>query len=144
MVDGKAIDSEPKTAHGVRSVPLDSALVSMLRSRRARQASERLAGGPAYSDGGYVVADELGRPLHPDIVSGRFYKLVREAGLRRIRLHDCRHTAATLMLASGVPVKVVQEMLGHSLPTITLSIYADVLPGMGHEAGAALSASLLG
>lgn len=144
VVDGKAIDSEPKTAYGVRSVPLDDALVSMLRSRRAQQASERLAAGPAHSDCGYVVADELGQPLHPDVVSERFDKLLRGAGLRRIRLHDCRHTAATLMLASGVPVKVVQEMLGHSSPSITLSIYAHVLPGMGQKAGAALSASLLG
>ncbi|MGO9343404.1 MAG: tyrosine-type recombinase/integrase [Acidimicrobiales bacterium] len=78
------------------------------------------------------------------MVSDRFERLVASAGLRRIRLHDCRHTAASLMLASGVPVKVVSELLGHSSPTITLSIYAHTLPGMAHEAGAALSASLLG
>lgn len=62
----------------------------------------------------------------------------------RIRLHDTRHTAATLMLSAGVPVKVVSEMLGHASITITLDTYAHVLPGMGEEAGAALSASLLG
>jgi integrase len=144
VVDGKAVDSEPKTAAGVRSVPLDGSLVALLRARRVQQAADKLAAGPAYSDGGYVAADELGGPLHPDVVSDRFDKLVAKAKLRRIRLHDCRHTAASLMLASGVPVKVVREMLGHSSPTITLSIYAHTLPGMGHEAGAALSASLLG
>ena len=58
--------------------------------------------------------------------------------------HDTRHTAASLMLASGVPTKVVSELLGHSSPTITLSIYAHVIPGMAEDAGAALSASLLG
>ncbi len=144
VVDGKAVDSEPKTAAGVRSVPLDDALVAMLRKHKARQAGEKLAAGTAYEEGGYVVADELGRPYHPDYVSGRFDTLVAELGLRRIRLHDTRHTAASLMLSSGVPVKVVQEMLGHSSPTITLSIYAHTLPGMAQEAGAALSASLLG
>jgi integrase len=65
VVDGRAVDSEPKTAYGLRSVPLDSALISMLRSRRAQQASERLAADSAYSDDGYLVADELGRLFIP-------------------------------------------------------------------------------
>jgi integrase len=145
VVDGEAIDSEPKTAAGVRSVPLDPDLVAMLRKHQVRQGAEKLAAGSAYESGNYVVADELGRPYHPNAVSDRFDVLIGKVeGLRRIRLHDTRHTAASLMLASGVPVKVVQEMLGHSSPTITLSIYAHTLPGMAQEAGAALSASLLG
>jgi integrase len=78
------------------------------------------------------------------MISTWFDKKVKALQLPRIRLHDCRHTAASLMLASGVPVKVVSEMLGHASPTITLSIYAHVMPGMAEEAGEALSASLLG
>lgn len=66
------------------------------------------------------------------------------ADLRRIRLHDTRHTAGSLMLADGVPTKVVSELLGHASPNITLAIYAHVLPGMAEEAGAALSRRLLG
>jgi integrase len=76
-------------------------------------------------------------------VTARRPDKVKASGLRRIRLHDTRHTAASLMLASGVPTKVVSEMLGHASPTVTLAIYAHVLPGMGEDAGAALSASLL-
>jgi integrase len=76
----------------------------------------------------------LGLEVRSDVVSGRFDRLFVKAKLRRIRLHDCRHTAASLMLASGVPVKVVSELLGHSSPTITLSIYAHTLPGMAQEA----------
>lgn len=144
VVDGKAIESAPKTSAGRRSVPLDGELVGRLRAHRARQSAERLAAGEAYSDEGYVFADELGNPLHPDTVSDRFEGLVKLHGLPRIRLHDTRHTAASLMLGAGVPTKVVSEMLGHSSPTITLGIYAHVLPGMAEEAGAALSASLLG
>ena len=68
---------------------------------------------------------------------------MKDAGLPRIRLHDARHTAASLMVAAGVPAKVVQEMLGHSHVSITLALYAHVTPAMGREAGAALSASLL-
>ena len=82
--------------------------------------------------------------MSPDWISGRFDQLVKASGLPRITLHGTRHTAASLMLADGVPVKVVQEMLGHSSPTITLAMYAHTVPSMGREAGAALSASLLG
>jgi integrase len=74
----------------------------------------------------------------------RFDRLVKASGLPRIRLHDTRHTAASLMLASGVSVKVVQEMLGHSSPAITLAIYAHTTPSMAREAGEALSSALLG
>jgi len=66
------------------------------------------------------------------------------AGGRGHPPHDTWHTAASLMLASGVQTKIVSELLGHSSPTITLSIYAHVMPGMAEDAGAALSASLLG
>ena len=123
---------------------MDDTLVSLLRAQWATQAEEKLAAGEGYVDGGYLLADELGRPYHPDTISNWFEDAVKLAKLPRIRLHDTRHTAASLMLASGVPTKVVSEMLGHSSPTITLAIYAHVLPGMAEDAGAALSASLLG
>ena len=148
VVDGRAIDSEPKTSAGRRSIPLDDRLVELLRAHRARQSRERLAAAEAWQGGSltkaHVFADELGRPYHPDHFSDRFDRLHRGFDLPRIRLHDTRHTAASLMLASGVPVKVVSELMGHSSPTIMLSIYAHVLPGMAEEAGAALSESLLG
>ncbi len=134
----------PKTTAGRRTVSLDDSLAAIIKSHRARQAAEKLATGGAYEDAGYVVCDELGGPYHPDTISGWFEAKAAEAKLPAIRLHDCRHTAASLLLASGTPVKVVSEMLGHSSPTITLAIYAHVMPGMSEEAGAALSASLLG
>ncbi len=142
-VAGKAVDGVPKTAAGRRAVPLDESLSPILRAHKARQGREKLSAGGAYEETGYLVADELGRPSHPDSVSGWFDDAVKASGLPRIRLHDCRHTAASLMLASNVPVKVVSEMLGHASPTITLAIYAHTMPGMAEEAGAALSASLL-
>ena len=144
VVDGKAIDSVPKTAAGRRSIPLDPSLVTILRAHKATQSREKLASGGAYDDGGYLLADELGLPYYPDSLSTWFDRKVKSLGLPRIRLHDTRHTAASLMLASGVPVKVVSEMLGHSSAATTLAIYAHVMPGQAAEAGAALSASLLG
>jgi integrase len=73
-----------------------------------------------------------------------FEAKVKASGLPRIRLHECRHTAASLMLASGTPVKVVSDLLGHASPTITLATYAHVLPNMAEEAGAAFSATVMG
>ena len=94
-------------------------------------------------ENGYVFTSELGDPLSPDWVSDRFEQLTKAAALPKIRLHDTRHTAASLMLGAGVQPKVVQKMLGHSHVSITFAIYGHVTPSMGREAGAALSASLL-
>ena len=144
VVDGVPTDSVPKTKAGIRSIPLDGQLMGLLRAHRARQAQEKFAARPAYEDGGFVLVDELGRPYHPDTVSEWFDQHREQLGLPRIRLHDTRHTAASLMLASGTQVKVVADLLGHSSPTITLAIYAHVLPGMAQEAGEKLSAMVLG
>lgn len=123
LVDGLPVESGPKTAAGGRAVPLDAMLVDLLRAHRAHQAAEKLPAGPAYEDGGWLVADELGRPYYPDTISERFGQLTKDAGLRSIRTHDTRHTAASLMLAAGVPVKVVADLLGHD-PKVTLATYA--------------------
>lgn len=144
LVDGRPEESLPKTAAGRRAIPLDPMLVARLRRHRATQAAEKLAAGSAYQDGGgWLVADELGQPYYPDSISGVFDKRVKALGLRRIRFHDTRHTAATLMLGDGVSVKTVADLLGHD-PRITLATYTHAVPGLGEAAGAALSSRLLG
>jgi integrase len=143
-VDGRATESIPKTEAGRRVIPLDAQLVALLHAHETQQKIERLRAGEAWAGSGYVLVNELGEPYHPEYLSDRFEDLVAASGLRRIRLHDLRHTACSLMLAAGVPVKVVQEMAGHSSPAITLALYTHTTPSMGREAGAALSASLLG
>ncbi len=142
-VDGNAVASQPKTARGRRTVPLDAVLVDMFKAHRRRQLEERLASGGAYQDDGWVFADKLGRPLYPDTLAERFDKLAHEAGLPRIRFHDTRHTAASLMLSAGTPVHVVAGILGHD-PAMTLRTYAHVMPGQAAEAGEQLSRALLG
>jgi integrase len=144
VVDGSVSDSDPKTSAGRRSIPLDDRLVTLLQAHKSHQTAEMEAASPAYADVGYLLADELGRPIHPDTLSRRFDALVTKSQLPRLTIHGLRHTAATLMLSDGVPTKIVSEMLGHSSPVITLAIYAHVLPGMAEDAGAALSKSLLG
>ncbi len=141
-VNGKAVESTAKTRAGRRTLGLDPGLVAILRAHRRRQLTERLAWGGAWVDTGYVFCREDGTPCRPEHFSDRFGLLIAEVGVRRIRMHDTRHTAATLMLADGTPVKVAQEMLGHSSPAITLGIYQHVLPGMAEAAGGRLSTAL--
>ncbi|MDA8045968.1 MAG: site-specific integrase [Actinomycetota bacterium] len=143
LIDGNAAESTPKTDRGRRTISIDPMLVALLRSHKAKLAAERLRAGEAYEDGDWLVCDELGRPWYPDSVTERFDTLVKQSGLRRIRLHDCRHTAATLLLGNGVPVHEVAAMLGHD-PAETLRTYSHSIPGHAEEAGAALSAALLG
>ena len=75
-----------------------------------------------------------GGPIHPEYVTRAFDRLVAKHGMPRIRFHDLRHTHATLLLRTGVPVKVVSERLGHASPGFTLNVYQHVLPGMQAEA----------
>ena len=77
--------------------------------------------------------DGLGRPVAPDVFGHWFQQRAQAAGLPRIRLHDLRHTVATLLLQKGVPVVVVVGILGHS-PAITMTVYAHALPNAKREA----------
>jgi integrase len=88
--------------------------------------------------------DELGDPYRPETLSRKFTKLAGDAELRIIRLHDLRHTAASLMLAAGESPKRVAEILGHSSPTITVNVHQHLMPGMGDAAGARLTGLLAG
>lgn len=106
--------SEPKTRSGVRSVPLDAGTVTALRGHKAGQAAERLRAGATWQDTSFVFTDKLGRMLRPEGVSRAFRQAAGKACLPPIRLHDLRHTSASLALAAGVPLKVVSDRLGHS------------------------------
>ena len=87
-----------------------------------------------WSDHNLVFTFEDGSGLGPDYISRTFRSHTKKANVPPIRLHDLRHTHATLMLAAGVPVKVVSERLGHSTPAFTMAVYQHVLPGMQRDA----------
>ncbi|HVV76327.1 MAG TPA: tyrosine-type recombinase/integrase [Mycobacteriales bacterium] len=143
-IGGKVIDSTPKTRAGRRRIPLDAGLIAVLKAHRDRQRFEARGWGESWAESGYVFVREDGAPLHPESISQRFDRLIAKHKLSRIRLHDCRHTAASLMLEDGTPVKVAAEMLGHSNPNVTQATYQHVLPGMAESAGERLSGRLLG
>lgn len=117
-----------------RSVPLDKGTVEALRRHRARQAEWQLAMGSGWAnEWDLVFTQSDGRPYRPDSLSADFAKLVKESGLPRIRLHDLRHTFATVALSHGVPIKVISEVVGHSSTAFTLDQYAHVTPSMLEE-----------
>ncbi|MGH3529522.1 MAG: tyrosine-type recombinase/integrase [Pseudonocardiaceae bacterium] len=124
---------EPKSDASGRVVSLDNDTTDVLRAHQARQNQARRARGNAWVDSGLVFPDPDGRPLHPATISTRFRELITQAGLPPVRLHDLRHGAATLTLATGADLKVVQDLLGHSSITITADTYAHVLPELARE-----------
>jgi integrase len=81
-----------------------------------------------------MFTDGRAEVIQPHAISQTFERVARRAGVRMIRLHDVRHTHGTLLIAAGVPVKVVSERLGHSRPTFTIVTYQHVLPGMQADA----------
>ncbi len=136
--------SPPKSARGRRAIVLDPATVSVLKAHRSRQIQEKLAWGPGYVDSGLVFTRENGELIHPDSFTALFDKLVRRSQLPHIRLHDVRHTYATLALQAGVPVKAVADRLGHASAAFTMNVYVDTNPAMQKDSAEKVAALILG
>ncbi len=117
----------PKSRSGRRWVPLAPPAQAALVRHRQDQARERAFLAADYRDHGLVFCDPDGLPLRPDRVTSAFEAHVTACGLPRIRLHDTRHGACSLLLAGGVPLEVVQMILGHSSPEVTRRIYAHLM-----------------
>lgn len=132
--------SEPKTARGRRNVALDVTTRDALREHRDPQIRERES--VEYVDHDLVFAHEDGTALNPEAFSDAFRRQVKRAGLPPIRLHDLRHTHATLALSAGVHPKVVSERLGHASVAFTLDQYSHAIPAL-QETAADLVASLV-
>lgn len=131
--------ADVKTQTSRRSIDLDERTVSVLRSWRKQQLEEQLLVGRRDDDDALVFAQPDGSPIHPDYFSRVFERHMARSELPRIRLHDLRHTHATILLQAGVPVKVVSERLDHSSPAFTMTVYQHVLPGMQADAAATFS-----
>jgi integrase len=152
MVDGRVEVSGPKTSRGRRVVAIDPVAVGELRRWRAIQLEQFVQYRKAWADCEptadrqgrpryvfthlvrYSDQDHYGVPIRPDWMCGAFRALAKETGLPTIRLHDLRHTWATLALQAGVNPKTVADQLGHANISVTLDIYSHVLPGLQAEA----------
>jgi integrase len=123
-------ESTVKTRNSRRVVDLGGDTVEMLDAWR----DQRIAEGGSVDTDDLVFCRIDGAPLHPHALSQAFERLASRSGQPVIRLHDLRHTHATLLLKAGVPLKVVSERLGHATPAFTMAVYQHVLPGMQAEA----------
>jgi integrase len=115
LVDGRVIEKSPKSRRSWRVLPLFGPLAGALEALQATQMAELDAAGPAYANSGYVVADELGRPVHPEWYTDEFHRLCKAAGLPRIRLHDTRSTMNSILERLGVPDTLRGAWLGHTI-----------------------------
>lgn len=129
---------EPKSKKSRRLIALSPSNVSILQDHRQAQENvrESLQLAPV-TENDLVFSHWDGSPLLPDSITHAWVKLVRKCGLRGVRLHDARHTHATIMLKQGVHPKIVQERLGHSTISTTLDTYSHVAPGLQQAAAAA-------
>jgi len=125
---------EPKTVHSRRTVILPPSLVELLQAYRFDQELLRIQLDIGLGADDFVFSRADGSPVNPNAVTLAFRRILKRAGLEGVRIHDLRHTHATLMLRAGVHPKIVSERLGHANIGITLDIYSHVLPGMQEAA----------
>jgi integrase len=135
---------EPKTSRSRRTVSLPEPLVDALRAHRSRQLQERLAAGSMWKGSECVFTTECGAPIDPRNDYRAFKMLLGVAGLRDVRLHDLRHTAASLLLLQGVAPRVVMEVLGHSQISLTMNTYSHVVPELKRDAAERMGTALWG
>jgi integrase len=132
-----------KSARSRRTIPPPARARQALETQGTRQRFAKSAAGDAWQDtAGLVFTDAIGRALLPEYVSHRFAKDCKAAGVPRIRFHDLRHTAATTLLAAGVPLAVISEWLGHSGITVTAAAYAAVVPELPTDAAEVMDRAL--
>jgi len=134
-----ALDST-KSEDSDRQVVIDEDTAAVLRTWRKVQLAERMAWGSAWTDSGRVFTREDGTPLRPGWISTRFATLAQRAGQPPIRLHDLRHGTATMLLAAGVPIKVISEILGHATSAFTADVYTEVAEELADAAASAIAA----
>ena len=132
VIAGERVTGEPKSGHS-RTIGLDAGTVLALREHRVRSEAERLECGRLWQggDNGAVFTTASGGPLFPDTLTKLFTKLVTQAGLPPMRLHDLRHQHASMLLTAGVPVTEVSARLGHASPAITWTVYAHITQRQG-------------
>lgn len=145
-LDGRPQLTIPKTARSRRTLVLPTVVAEALRAHKVRQLEERLAMGAAWRgwEHDLVFTTTIGTPLDARNVLRHFHALLERAGLPRMPFHTLRHTAATLLLAQGVDLRTVQQVLGHSQISLTANLYTHVLPILLRDAAQRMDSALWG
>lgn len=134
LKDGSYVFTPPKSKNSKRTIALSPSAIGILNEHKVKQTAFSEAIGKTLTDEALVFSHPDGKPLRPNTVSRAWLILAAKAGVKQIRLHDARHTHASLLLRAGVHPKIVQERLGHASIQITLDIYSHVAPGMQEAA----------
>jgi integrase len=141
-IAGTLVLAEPKTERSRRILPLSRRVREVLLAHRDRQAFARAAAGEHWQERDFVFSSTIGTPLQPRNTLASWYKLLATAGLPRRKFHVARHTAASLLIADGVPLRVVMELLGHSQISTTANTYGHVFAEALREAADAMDRAL--
>ena len=144
QIGADTFEGKPKTDAGEATINLDKTTIKELRAHKARQNTERLTAGAAWTETGFVFTTPTGGPVDPNDVTEQFEQLSMEAGLPPVRLHDLRHGAATFLLAAGYDLKVVQGTLRLSSLAVAADIYTSVLPQLARQSAEDAAAVVLG
>ena len=134
LKDGSYIFTQPKSEKSKRTIALSPSSVLVLAEHKERQQAVRTMLGETLAKDDLVFSTPQGSPLRPNTITRAWTTLAAKAGVKPIRLHDARHTHASLMLKQGIHPKIVQERLGHSTISMTLDIYSHVAPGLQEAA----------
>lgn len=141
---GGLILDKPKTKSSIRSIKLGSDSIEILKAHKKQLSTEKQAARDLWQNEGFVFPSTVGTALDPSNLLKQFRKLLKTANLPKIRFHDLRHTAASLMLNNGIDVLVASQRLGHAHPSITLDVYGHLMPSMQNEAANILDTLILG
>jgi integrase len=124
---GVLITADTKTSKSRRAVNVPPQMISALKAHKARQAEARLALGKAWQNTGFMFTSSIGTPIDPRNLNREFRIICNEAGLGNWHPHELRHSAASLMLAQGVKLQVVSDVLGHASIRMTADVYGHIL-----------------
>jgi integrase len=136
------ISKEPKTRSSIRKIAINQYVVELFNEYKTWQDKEKKRRGSKWHETGFVFTTKNGDPILPDTFTKRFIKIKKENELSDIRLQDLRHTVATILINEGLDVVSVANMLGHSSPNTTLSVYAHVIDKTNKQAMKVLSSKM--
>ena len=145
MVNGEngIIIKSPKSEAGIRDIKVGDEVMAELKKARTQYMSDMISNSDIFQNLNFVIRQEDGSPLHPDSMTRKWLRFLKDNDLPHIRLHDLRHSNATALIQAGVNPRVVQQRLGHSDVNITLNTYTHVLPEMDVDAAEKLDAIML-
>ena len=130
---GGLVRKQPKTKASIRTIKLGAQTVEVLQGQKERLRTQQASVGDLWEETDHVFPSSVGTPRDPSNVIKEFRQILKKASLPKIRFHDLRHTAASLMLNNGVEVLAVSQRLGHAKPSITLDVYGHLMPSLQKE-----------